>query len=112
MKIYINKIIKRTELEKTYRYTTGNGKPYNQTIIYPFDEVIREEFCRTDFKAGLSLDSMLGEICDIYQVEWHQWSDCGALLFPDDIKYDTQIIELSDGRKMRFFAIQKEVEVA
>lgn len=115
MKIYMNRILKRTEVAVHTEDTLPNGKTYPITHIYAFDEIYDEKYFNTDFQAKTALTEMMVEVCKHHPTENLRFDKVGAyskLFWPSDIKYDTDRFSLSDGRQIRFMAIQKEIEVA
>ena len=118
MKIYVAKIVRRTEVTKEFEKYLPSGKPYNSIATFVFDEVIRESYHKGLVGANEGLKQLMWEVCDYesYGKEPIKFEKLAgepfALLWPKGIKLMSQRFTNGQGNQYIFMAILSEEELA
>ena len=112
MKIYIAKILKRTEIKKDIPRKTRDGLAYTQHATYAFDTVEDVGYYTTRHKAREALRKFMMKTEELNSVEWYKKAATPELLWPENIYYWTDRKDIGDDRKILFMAILEEAEVA
>lgn len=118
MKIYVAKIIRRTEVTKEFEKHLPSGMTYNSKTTFAFDEVIRESYHKGLIGANEGLKRLMLEVCDYesYGKEPIKFEkpvgEPFALLWPKGIKLMSQ--RFTDRRENQyiFMATLSEEELA
>ena len=118
MKIYVAKIIRRTEVTKEFKKYLPSGKPCNSKETFAFDEVIRESYHTGFVGANKGLNELMWGVCDYeaYGKEPIKFEkpagESFALLWPKDIKLMSQRFTDGQGNQYIFMATLSEKELA
>ena len=112
MKIYIAKILKRTEITKDIPRKTRNGAILMNRSTFAFDEVKEIEYYTTREKAEQALKVMMKSIEELYEIKWYRATGTVELLWPENIQHRTDRKDIGDDREILFMAILEEAEVA
>ena len=118
MKIYVAKIVRRTEVTKKFEKYLPSGTAYNSNATFVFDEVIRESYHTSSIKANKGLRDLMWEVCDYesYGKEPIKFEkpagELFALLWPKGIKLMSQRFTDGQGNQYIFMAILSEEELA
>lgn len=112
MKIYIAKILKRTEITKDIPKKTRSGVAYTQHSTFAFDEVKEIEYYITQEKAEQALKVMMKSIEELYEIKWYRATGTVELLWPKNIQHRTDRQNIGEDREILFMAILEEAEVA
>ena len=118
MKIYVAKIVRRTEVTKEFERHLSDGTPYNSKTTFAFDEVIRESYHKGSVGANEGLKQLMWEVCDYesYGKEPIKFEkpvgELFALLWPKGIKLMSQRFTNGQGNQYIFMAILSEEELA
>lgn len=118
MKIYVAKIVRRTEVTKEFERHLPSGTAYNSKTTFAFDEVIRESYHKGLVGANEGLKQLMWDVC-----EYESYGDepikfekpAGepfALLWPKGIKLMSQRFTNGQGNQYIFMAILSEEELA
>lgn len=118
MKIYVAKIVRRTEVTKTFERHLLSGTAYNSIETFVFDEVIRESYHTSLVGADEGLKELMWEVCDYesYGKEPIKFEKPAgepfALLWPKGIKLMSQRFTDGQGNQYIFMATLSEEELA
>ena len=118
MKIYVAKIVRRTEVTKKFEKYLPSGTPYNSISTFVFDEVIRESYHKGIIGANEGLKQLMWDVCDYesYGEEPIKFEkparESFALLWPKDIKLMSQRFTDGQGNQYIFMATLSEKELA
>ena len=112
MKIYIAKILKRTEIKKDILKTYRNGITRMSHSTFAFDEVEAIEYYSTQEKAEQALKVLMKSIEEIDGIKWYRATGTVELLWPKNIQHRTDRKNIGEDREILFMAILEEAEVA
>lgn len=112
MKIYIAKILKRTEIKKDILKTYSNGVTRMNHSTYAFDEIDTIEYYATQQKAEEALKAMMHSVEAIDKIKWYRATGTVELLWPKNIQHRTDRKDIGEDREILFMAILEEAEVA
>lgn len=118
MKIYVAKIVRRTEVTKVIERHLLSGNPYDSKTTYAFDEVIRESYHAGLVGVNEGLKKLMWEVCDYesYGKEPIKFEklvgEPFALLWPKGIKLMSQRFTDGQGNQYIFMATLSEEELA
>ncbi len=112
MKIYIAKILKRTEIKKDIPRKTKDGLAYTEHATYAFDTVEDIGHYTTRYKAREALRKFMMKTEELNSVEWYKEAAIPKLLWHGNIYYRTDRKSIGEDREILFMAILEEAEVA
>lgn len=119
MKIYVAKIVRRTEVTKEFERHLLGGASYSSKMTFAFDEAIRESYHTGLIGANEGLKELMWEVCDYesygkepIRFEKPAEEPFASLLWPKGIKLMSQRFTDGQGNQYIFMATLSEEELA